>query len=134
MGNVPGRLLALPVLLFSFAAAQVAPPPPDKVPDAFPKDVPVYKDSIIRDYSPLLHNNPKLGMMLVLETTHTEEDVLAFYRHELPANGWKLKKQSSKTPELLEATKDHRLARVTLLAARQAPNPSTLIQLRIIGK
>jgi hypothetical protein len=134
MGNVPGRLVALPVLLLGLAAAQVAPPPPDKVPDAFPKDVPVYKGCIIRDYSPMLHNNPRLGMMLVLETTDTEENVLAFYRRELPTNAWKLKKQSSKTPEILEAAKGRRLVRVTVLTARQAPNPSTLIQLRIIGK
>lgn len=139
MGRVPRRLIALHVLLLGLAAgcaaAQTpAPPPPDKVPEAFPKDCPIYKDATIRDYNPPMAANPKIGTVLVLETTDPKAKVMAFYRRELPASGWKLRKQSSKTPDFLEATKDGRLIKLTVLAARQAPNPSTLIHLRALAK
>jgi hypothetical protein len=140
MGKVPRRLFAVPVLvLFGLAAGLAAAqtpvaPPPDKVPADFPKDCPIYKDVTIRDYTPLLANNPKLGTVLVVETPDPKATVLAFYRRELPANGWKLKKLPRNITDMLEGTKGGRLIKVTVLEARQAPNPATLIHFRVIGK
>jgi hypothetical protein len=140
MGKVPRRFFAVPVLaLFvlagGLAAAQrPAPPPPDKVPEDFPKDCPIYKDATVRDYTPAAPNNPKFGTVLVIETTDPKATVMTFYRRELPANGWKLKKLPRNITDTVEGTKGGRLIKVTVLEARKAPNPATLIHYRVIGK
>jgi hypothetical protein len=140
MGKVPRRLFAVAVLsLFAFAGRQAAaqtpaPPPPDKVPEDFPKDCPIYKNVTIRDYTPEMPHNPRLGMVLVLESPDPKATIVDFYRRELPANGWKLKRLPRSSKDELEGSKGGRLIKVTIFEARKAPNPATLVHIRLLGK
>jgi hypothetical protein len=139
MGKVPRHLLAVPVLVLfglaaGLAAAQTPAPPPDKVPADFPADCPIYKNATIRDYAAVLRAQGKVGTLLILETQDSKAAAVAFYQRELPANGWKLKKPSRSTPDTLDGSKGGRQINVKVLTARREPNPSTIIELRLIRK
>jgi hypothetical protein len=131
MGTAHQRLGTLAVLLACAAAvtAQTRALPPDKVPDDFPKNCPIFANSTIRDYVPAMKNRVKVGNILVLETTGSEADLIAFYKQALPANGWTLLKHPKHETDLLEAVKESRHVILDIVATHQGPNPTTTYSL-----
>jgi len=139
MGTARQRTAILAILLCCSvagpAAGQIATtPPPDKVPSDFPQDCPILPNATIRDYMPAQKNRVKIGNILVLETTASQEAVVDFYKKGLPANGWNLLKHPKSETELLEATKDSRRILVGVVATHQGANPTTTFRLVALGK
>ena len=102
---------------------------PEKVPADFPKDFPVYKNAIVRGYGPIIPSNPKLGNLLVLETPDAKATVMAFYKTELPANGWTLQTFGGAT-DSLAASKGNRRISVNVSEEGEAKR-TTLIHLGV---
>jgi hypothetical protein len=102
---------------------------PEKVPADFPKDFPIYKNAIVRGYGPIIPSNPKLGNVLVLETPDAKATVMAFYKTELPANGWTLQTFGG-APDSLAASKGNRRISVNVSEAGEARR-TTLIHLGV---
>jgi hypothetical protein len=79
-----------------------------KVPDDFPKDLPVYPRA-----TPIVHQSIKEGRYLQLTTSDAADKVTTFYREKLKAEGWKqLSESPAESPKsgitLLQNTKDNR--------------------------
>ncbi len=139
MGIVRQRHGILAILLCGAAAGAAlgqagAPAAPDKVPDDFPKDCPIIANATIRDYLAAVKNRVKIGNILVLETTATQETIVDFYKKELPANGWTVLKHPKSESDLLEATKGNRRILFGVVATHQGANPSTTFRLVAVGK
>ena len=134
----PRKSLLAAVLFFAAAGTILAQagktPPPDKVPEDFPKDCPIIQNSTIRDYMPAMKNRTVMGRILVLETTATEEGVVAFYKKELPVNGWSVLKHPKSEADTLEATKGARRILLGIVATRQGAHPTTTFRLVAIDK
>ncbi len=109
-------------------------PPPDKVPEDFPKDCPIIPKAVIRDYLPAVKNRVKIGNILVLETPLTQDAIIAFYKKELPASGWTVLKHPKNETDLLEAVKGKEHILLGVVAAHQGANPSTTFRLAAVGK
>ena len=108
-------------------------PPPDKVPDDFPKDCPIIPKAVIRDYLPAVKNRVKIGNILVLETPLTQEEIIAFYKKELPAAGWTVLKHPKNENDLLEADKGKVRLVLGVVAAHQGANPSTTYRIGAVN-
>lgn len=108
-------------------------PPPDKVPDDFPKDCPIISKAVIRDYLPAVKNRVKIGNILVLETPMTQEEIIAFYRKELPAAGYTVLKHPKNENDLLEASKGKVRLVLGVVAAHQGANPSTTYRIAAVN-
>jgi hypothetical protein len=85
-----------------------------KVPDDFPKDIPVYPGA-----TPIIHQSVKGGRTLELKTREAADKVTAFYKERLKAEGWKqASESSSQSPKqgitLLSNTKDNRTLSVVI--------------------
>ena len=102
----------------------------DKVPADFPKDFPIYKNATVRSYGPIIPSNPKLGNVLVLQTSDAKASVLAFYKLELPANGWTLQTFSG-APDSLAASKDNRRISVNVSESEGGAKHTTVIHLSV---
>ena len=102
----------------------------NKIPPDFPKDFPIYSKATVVSYGPILPSNPKLGNVLVLQTSDHKTTVLDFYKSELPANGWCLQTFSG-APESLAASKGERRISVNVTEAQEDAKHSTLIQLTV---
>jgi hypothetical protein len=109
-------------------------PPPEKVPDDFPKDCPIIPKAVIRDYLPAVKNRVKIGNILVLETPLTQEEIIAFYKKELPAAGWTVIKHPKNENDLLEAFKGKERIVLGVVAAHQGANPSTTYRVAAVNK
>jgi hypothetical protein len=77
-----------------------------KVPEDFPKDIPVYPGA-----TPIIHQSVKNGRTLELKTSDAADKVTAFYKEKLKAEGWKQVSESSSQSlkegiTLLSNTKD----------------------------
>jgi hypothetical protein len=106
---------------------------PAKIPDEFPKDIPIYQEATFRSYGPMVPANPALGTILVLQTLDEKGAVLEFYRKELPAQGWIIEKPYSDAPDSLAAHKENRRISVSVLNASVGGKRTTLIQLGVNG-
>ena len=138
MGTVRLRVgifaVALCCVLAGAAAGQPAfTPPPDKVPDDFPKDCPIIPKAVIRDYLPAVKNRVKIGNILVLETPMTQDDIIAFYKKELPAAGYTLLKRAKNENDLMEASKGKVRLVLGVVAAHQGANPSTTYRIAAVN-
>jgi hypothetical protein len=138
MGTVRLRIAIMAVLLSCAVAAPSAgqmtrTPPPDKVPDDFPKDCPIISKAVIRDYLPAVKNRVKIGNILVLETPMTQEEIIAFYRKELPAAGYTVLKHPKNENDLLEASKGKVRLVLGVVAAHQGANPSTTYRIAAVN-
>jgi hypothetical protein len=102
----------------------------DKVPADFPKDFPIYKNATLRSYGPIIRSNPTLGNVLELETPDPKASVLAFYRTELPSNGWTLKTFSG-APDSLAASKGDRRISVNVSESQSGAKRTTIIDLGV---
>jgi hypothetical protein len=102
----------------------------DKIPDDFPKDFPIYKNATVSSYGPIIRSNPTLGNVLVLETPDPKDSVLAFYRTELPSNGWTLETFSG-APDSLAASKDGRRISVNVSESQSGAKRTTVIHLGV---
>jgi hypothetical protein len=81
-----------------------------KVPEDFPKDVPVYPAA-----TPIIHTSTKGGRTLELKTSDAVAKVRAFYKEKLKAEGWKQDSDSSTVENtLLMNTKDNRTLAVVI--------------------
>lgn len=109
-------------------------PPPDKVPDDFPKDCPIIPKATIRDYLPAVKNRVKIGNILVLETPLTQDAIVEFYKKELPASGWTLLKHPKNPTDLMEASKGKEHLLLGVVATHQGANPSTTYRIAAVGK
>jgi hypothetical protein len=139
MGTVRQRIRILAVLVFcavvGLSAGQMQrTPPPDKVPDDFPKDCPIIPKAVIRDYLPAVKNRVKVGNILVLETPMTQAEIIAFYKKELPAAGWTLFKHPKNENDLLEASKGKERVVLGVVAVHQGANPSTTYRIAAVNK
>ena len=79
-----------------------------KVPEDFPKDIPVYSGA-----TPMIHQSVKNGHYLQLKTSDAADQVTAFYKEGLKAEGWKqVSESTSESPRagitFLMNTKDRR--------------------------
>ena len=79
------------LVLFAIALAQV--------PADFPKDIPIYKGAKVTKWDT---NGPI--RVLYLEVKADKADVVAFYKQELAAKGWKIAKAFSGSPDAFQAT------------------------------
>jgi hypothetical protein len=102
----------------------------EKVPADFPKDFPIYKNAVVRNYGPIIPSNPKLGNILVLETPDSKASVIAFYKTELPANGWTLQSFEG-APDSLAAGKGERRISVNVSESGTGANRTTVIHLGV---
>ena len=60
-----------------------------KIPEGFPKDFPVYSGAkVVSSFT--ANTDGKDGMNVVWETNDSADDVFAFYKKDLVANGWKV--------------------------------------------
>ena len=64
-----------------------------KLPDDFPKDVPVYKGTILSSTAATQDN--KKMFMVSIETTDTFDTVVGYYKSGLASNGWKITQESN---------------------------------------
>jgi hypothetical protein len=81
------------------------------VPADFPKDIPVYKGAEVASWN----NKPPIPM-LVLKAKSSKSDILAFYKKELGAKGWKIDKAFSGSPDAFQATLGTRMISFGTLA------------------
>jgi hypothetical protein len=102
------------------------------VPADFPKDFPIYRNATVRSYGPIILSNPDLGKVLVLQTPDPKASVLAFYKTELPANGWTLQTFSG-APDSLAASKADRRISVSVTESQSGAKRSTRIELSVNG-
>ena len=105
-----------------------------KLPADFPKDVPIYKNSTVTSYGPLIPGNTQAGNVLILETSDAKADVLAFYKKELPANGWKMEKPYSGSPDALQGRKGERMISFAVTESHFGPKQVTKIQIGLMGQ
>jgi len=139
MGTVRQRIAMMAVLLWCAAAGLSAGqmnrnPPPDKVPEDFPQDCPIIPKAVIRDYLAAVKNRVKVGNILVLETPLTQDEIIAFYKKELPAAGWTVLKHPKNENDLLEANKGQERVVLGVVAVRQGANPSTTYRIAAVNK
>ncbi len=87
--------LAIVLLLAALPMSVAQNQPGDglKLPSDFPKDIPVYKNARLTK-SGYWMDNPKAGKDFWFETADTVEAAIAFYKAQLPANGWTITKNS----------------------------------------
>ena len=104
---------------------------PVSVPAEFPSDFPVYKNATVKSYGPMVRANPKLGSVLVLETSDPKTAVLEFYKRELPVEGWKVERPFSDAPDSLAACKGPRRISVGVLESQAGAKRTTTIQLGV---
>lgn len=79
-----------------------------KVPEDYPKDVPVVSGARVV-MSTSTSNAGQSGTSLVLESTDSQDKVLAFYKKGLADNGWKLETTISQPDiTIIAASKDKR--------------------------
>ena len=77
-----------------------------KLPDNYPKDVPVYKDAKVMVSQSVSEKN---GRNLVLETNDSLDKVVDFYKKGLESNGWKTENTLAMGQmTMLTATKENR--------------------------
>jgi hypothetical protein len=74
------------------------------VPADFPKDIPIYKGAEVSSWN----NKPPIPM-LVLKSKDSKPNILAFYKKELAAKGWKIDKAFSGSPDAFQATLGSRM-------------------------
>lgn len=102
----------------------------NKIPPDFPKDFPIYPIATVVCYGPILPSNPKLGKVLVLQTSDGKAALLDFYKSELRAQGWSLQTFSG-APDSLAASKGERRISVNVTESQDSAKRSTLIQLTV---
>jgi hypothetical protein len=71
--------------------------------------------------------------MAILETVDPKEKALAFYRTELPKNGWKLEKAFSGSPDAIQGTKGNRMISMAVLENQAGIRRTTVIQIGLLG-
>jgi hypothetical protein len=81
-------------------------------------------------YGPIIPSNPKLGNVLVLQTSDAKANVMSFYKTELPANGWTLQTFGG-APDSLAASKGNRRISVNVSESEPGTRRTTLIHLGV---
>jgi hypothetical protein len=117
------RVLVSGLLLLSFALGGLAVAQiqgegaPGKIPADFPKDIPIYKGATVTGFNPAPTGMPSavLFNVLFLLTQDEKAAVLDFYQRELMANGWKLEKSFSESPDALQASQGDRKISLAVL-------------------
>jgi hypothetical protein len=104
------------------------------IPTDFPKDIPVYQNAKPTKFQPAPKGMPPAAALnvLFLETPDSKGSVLEFYRRELTANGWKLEKPFSGSPDAIPAMKGSRMLSMGALA-HSGTKSYTTIQLGYIA-
>ena len=98
----------------------------DNIPDNFPKDVPVYSPSAVK-MTQIIDDNKSV---ISLGTKDDISKVAAFYKKELPAQGWSVKNEMSMgTMSLLHGEKGNRTLNVTV----NKSDAETIISM-VVGK
>ncbi len=138
MGAVCQRNLFFAIVLSAVAVgtacAQSGIPAGPEVPADFPKDCPILKNSIFRDYQAARREGVKIGNILVLETPASPTDVGNFYKPAMEANGWHLLKHPKNPSDLLEGTKGSRHLIIGIISTHQGANPTTTFREVALGK
>jgi hypothetical protein len=111
--------LVLPALL---AAAEA------KLPADYPKDVPIYPGAKVEQAGPAVKD------MVVLSTADSKDKALAFYKAELPKNGWKIEKAYSGSPDALQGMKGSRMISMGVLVQSAGSKNTTKIQIGLLGQ
>ena len=102
-------LLSLSASL-AIAQTQAAKP---TLPADFPKDIPLYKNATLV-ISGFYMDDPKLGKSLVFETGDPVDAAIAYYKTQLPANGWTITKPSYiANPNTISVMKGNRMVMVS---------------------
>lgn len=84
-----------------------------KVPDDYPKDVPVYKNAKVMMSTSVAEKN---GRSLVLESSDDTAKIAAFYKKELESGGWKIESTvAAGEMNMVTATKDNRQAMIQII-------------------
>ena len=79
------------------------------MPADFPKDIPLYKNATLVQ-SGFYMDNPKLGKSLVFETGDSVDVIGAYFKTQLPANGWAITKPSFiANPNTISVMKGNRM-------------------------
>jgi len=78
----------------------------NKVPDDYPKDVPIYSPAkVVMSQS----TSEKNARNLMMESADTEDQIVDFYKKRLDGNGWKTESTMATAQlTILSATKDNR--------------------------
>jgi hypothetical protein len=63
----------------------------------------------------------------------TQDDIIAFYKKELPAKGWTVLKRPKSPSDLLEAIKGKEHVLLGVVATHQGANPSTTFRIAAVG-
>jgi len=99
------------------AAAPTAAEPP-KIPDDFPKEVPVFKDAAVSGVQSLANN----AHNVIFSTSAPIDEVYQFYQDQMSKSGWKITQQFSRAGHAFATfQKGDMVANVTVLA--DAKNP-----------
>ena len=101
---LPKLTFLLTILLAAAALAAAAAPAPAGVPGEFPKDIPIYKGAKVTKW-----DTAGPIRVLFLEAADGKEAVVAFYRKELAAKGWKIEKAFSGSPDAFQAALGKRM-------------------------
>jgi hypothetical protein len=138
MGAVYQRNLIFAIVLSAMAvgaaSAQSGNPAGPEVPADFPKDCPVFQNSIFRDYQMARRQGVKIGTILVLETPAAPSAIGDFYKKAMVANGWNLLKHPKNPSDLLEGTKGPRHLIIGVISTRQGANPTTTFRVVALDK
>ncbi len=88
----------------------------NKIPDNFPKDIPIYPGSTPSgSWSGSNSNKNESGHFVVLETGDSYDKVVAYYKAELPKQGWSIENALDSTDAaILTIKKDTRNGSVTI--------------------
>ena len=85
-----------------------------RLPADFPKDVPIYPGATVKQAGATAKE------MVILETRDAKGKALAFYKVELPKNGWKMEQPFSGSPDALQGRKGNRLISMGFLEQSKA--------------
>ena len=86
----------------------------NKLPDNWPSDAPIYPNSQVQ-FSGASNQNDNSNSTVVLQTSDSGEKVLAYYKQELVAKGWKIESTYEMSDAaMLGATKDKSSISVTI--------------------
>jgi hypothetical protein len=103
-----------------------------KLPADFPDDIPIYLNATVKSFDPIIPGKPELGRMLVLETPHAKESVLALYNDRLAAKGWIIQKTYSASPDEFQAVLGKRYISVAITESHAGSKRVTSIVIGIM--